>query len=294
MPELPDLEYVVPKLRESLLGKTVQEVRVKQPLVLRMTVSGDFCSLCSGQPLAKIERHGAFVVFALGPELELVVHPMLAGRFKLSSPRQKEERSLCFAFVFSEALELRYLDDKKMGKAYLIPRGEWARVPGLASLGMDIRSPAFTLEAFRSLAARRRDQVRVFLMDKTALSAIGNAYADEILFAAGIHPKTPCRLLGDADTEALYQAIRQVTEAAIEEIEARGEPTEVKVRDFLRVRNRKGQPCPRCGTKIRVAGVRGWDAFFCPQCQPARRPQFIDWGKLPAPDASSATDSTQR
>lgn len=294
MPELPDLEYVVPKLRESLLGKTIRWVRVRQPLVLRITVPGEFSALCAGQPIAKIQRHGAFVVFALGSEFELVVHPMLAGRFKVCSPNQKEERSLCFALVMADDLELRYLDDKKMGKVYLIPQGEWARVPGLSSLGMDIRSAEFTLEAFRALIDRRRHQVRVFLMDKTALSAIGNAYADEILFAAGIHPKTPCYLLSEAEIEALYRAIGQVTAEAIEEIEARGEPTEVKVRDFLKVRNRKGQPCPRCGARIRVAGVRGLDAFFCPQCQPARRHQFIDWQKLSAPSGPSATGSIDR
>ena len=79
-----------------------------------------------------------------------------------------------------------------MGKVYLAPEGAREGIPGWREQGIDILSPGFTREAFDRLIAGRRDQVRVFVMDQSALSAIGNAYADEVLFAAGIHPKTPC------------------------------------------------------------------------------------------------------
>jgi formamidopyrimidine-DNA glycosylase len=122
----------------------------------------------------------------------------------------------------------------------------------------------------------------MFLMDKAALASIGNAYADEILFAAGIHPKTFVRALGAADLDRLYAAVVQVLRHAIDEIERRDQPIDVKVRDFLAVRGRDGQPCPRCGTKIRSVRVGGGDACFCPTCQPATRRLFVDWGRLPS------------
>ncbi len=135
----------------------------------------------------------------------------------------------------------------------------------------------FTREKFEALMGKRRHQARVFLMDQSALSAIGNAYAGEILFAARIHPKTPCFSLSPEERLALYQSIRSVMAWGISEVEKAGQPIEVKVRDHVKVRNRNNQPCPVCGTKIRRAGVLGYDSFFCPRCQAASRPQRIPW-----------------
>ncbi|HEY7411932.1 MAG TPA: zinc finger domain-containing protein, partial [Vicinamibacteria bacterium] len=121
----------------------------------------------------------------------------------------------------------------------------------------------------------RRDQVRAFLLDKKALDSLGNAYADEILFAAGIHPKTWCRSLDHEQAVRLHDAVVAVMRAAVDEVARRAEPIEVKVRDFLQVRRK--DTCPRCGAKIRKAGVRGMDAYFCPRCQPETRPGLVEW-----------------
>src|SRR6185503_4018450 len=126
------------------------------------------------------------------------------------------EASLAFGLGFDD-VELRYLDDKKMGKAYLIASDDWKAIPGLQTGGIDILSPEFSRERFVSLLKHRRDQVRVFLLDKKALDSLGNAYADEVLFEAGIHPKTMCRSLSHADAERLHAAIVKVmTEATAE------------------------------------------------------------------------------
>jgi formamidopyrimidine-DNA glycosylase len=129
--------------------------------------------------------------------------------------------------------------------------------------------------------------VRAFLMDKRTLASIGNAYADEVLFAAGIHPKTFCGKLAPEEVDALHGAVTHVLRNAIAEIERRDEPIEVKVRDFLQVRGRNGKPCRRCGTTIRAVRVGDGDACFCPQCQPETRKLFINWsrdpGRVPRP-----------
>ena len=126
-----------------------------------------------------------------------------------------------------------------------------------------------------SLLKHRRDQVRVFLLDKKALDSLGNAYADEVLFEAGIHPKTFCRSLGHDDGVRLHDAIVKVMKEAVAEVASRGEPIDVKVRDFLKVRRKDA--CPRCASKLRTAGVRGMDSWFCPTCQPATRKGLVDW-----------------
>jgi formamidopyrimidine-DNA glycosylase len=272
MPELPDLVYIRSRLQERLLGRPVTAERVREPVVLRLTVRGNL-SLLLGRTLAEVLRKSHFLVFRF-EGLDLAVNPMLAGRFRLAAPGEPDERSLGFALGLGDT-ELRYLDDKKMGKAYLIATDDWKAVPGLQTGGIDLLSPEFTRERFVSLLKHRRDQVRVFLLDKKALDSLGNAYADEVLFEAGIHPKTFCRSLSHEDGVRLHDAIVKVMAEAVTEVERRGEPIEVKVRDFLKVRRK--EICPRCGGKIRTAGVRGMDAWFCPRCQPATRAGLVDW-----------------
>jgi formamidopyrimidine-DNA glycosylase len=280
MPELPDLLHVVSRLEARLLGRPVVSERVREPVVLRFTVPGNL-SLLLGRVLQQVFRKSHFLVFRF-EGLDLAVNPMLAGRFRFSPPGAKDEAAMAFALAFGarpddEEVELRYLDDKSMGKAYLIATDDWRAVPGLQTGGIYVLSPEFTPERFVSLLRHRRDQVRVFLLDKKAMDSLGNAYADEVLFEAGIHPKTFCRSLDHEQALRLHAAIVRVMQEAVKEVASRDEPIEVKVRDFLKVRRK--DTCPRCGAKIRTAGVKGMDAYFCPHCQPATRASFVDWTK---------------
>lgn len=272
MPELPDLLYIQSQLRQRLVGRHVTSERVHEPVVMRFAVRGNL-SLLLGRALDEVFRKSHFLVFRC-EGLDLAVNPMLAGRFRLSAPGDRDEASLGFALGFGD-VELRYLDDKKMGKAYLIPRDDWNAIPGLQAGGVDILSAEFSRERFVSLLKHRRDQVRVFLLDKKALDSLGNAYADEVLFEAGIHPKTFCRSLSHEDGVRLHDAIVKVMNDAVAEVARRAEPIDVKVRDFLKVRRK--EICPRCGGKLRTAGVKGMDSWFCPHCQPATRQGFVDW-----------------
>jgi formamidopyrimidine-DNA glycosylase len=273
LPELPDLVYIRSRLREALVGRHVVAERVTSPVVMRFLVKGNL-SLLLGHPLEDVVRHAHFLGFRFGG-FDLAVNPMLAGRFRLAEPGSPDEATLAFALSFDGSVELRYLDEKSMGKAYLMAAGDWNAIPGLQSGGLDVLSPEFTKERFVSALKHRRDQVRVFLMDKRALDSIGNAYADEVLFEAGLHPKTPCSRLSHEEAVRLHDAIVKVLREAVDEVERRAQPIDVKVRDFLKIRRR--DTCPRCGGKIRVAGVRSADSWFCPTCQPARKAGLVDW-----------------
>ena len=288
MPELPDLLYIQARLREALVGRRVVAERLREPIVMRFAVRGNL-SLLLGRRLDDVIRHAHFLVFRF-EDLDLAVNPMLAGRFRLTAPDEKEERDLVFALTFEgpkgattetapmARTDLRYRDEKNMGKAYLLAKGDWKAAAGMDQAGgIDVLGPEFTRERFVSLLKKRRDQVRVLLLDKRALDSIGNAYADEILFEARLHPKTFCRSLSHDDAVRLHDAIVKVMREAVAEVARRGEPIDVKVRDFLKVRLR--DVCPRCGAKVRKAGVRGMDAYFCPHCQPATRSGLVDWTK---------------
>lgn len=290
MAERPDLDYWLPILERELAGRRISAVRVKKPVVLRLALPGTPAELLVGRGFGPVSRRGHFAVFELDggddgrAPADLVIAPMLAGRFALHAASERAPADLAVAFALDDGRELRYRDDVQMGKVYVIPRGERRLVPGLESVGVDVLDPAaFTLDRLRALARARRDQAKVFLMDKSALDAMGNAYADEALFAAGIHPKTWVKSLGDEELARLHRAIPDVLARAAAEIAERKPPIEEKLRDFLSVRGKNRQPCPRCGTPIRTAGVHGHDAFFCPQCQPeTRKSAIVSWDKLGA------------
>jgi len=287
MPELPDLVHVEDVLRAALAGKAITGARTGDPTVLRIMVREPFPDLLVGRRLESIERRGHFMRFGLDGGLCIVVNAMLAGRYKLIPPapeaaRKKDPRALGLALAFADAPELQYVDDKRMGKVYLARVEDEKQIPVYGELGPDLLSPAFTRAAFDAAIAKRRDQTRAFLMDKRALASLGNAYADEILFAAKIHPKTFCPKLTPADADALHAAIPRVLGEAIEEIRRRDQPIDVKVRDFLAVRGRDGKPCRVCGTTIRAVRVGDGDACFCPRCQPETRKLFVSWSNLSA------------
>jgi formamidopyrimidine-DNA glycosylase len=281
MPELPDLVHIAAELGRSLRNLRITEVKVGDPVVFRMMLSTPLPELLVGRRLVDVERRGHFLRFALGDDLVLVVNMMLAGRFALSdvSPARPSKATIV-VMSFEGGRRLSYTDDKRMGKIYVARPAQEPEIPGYRDLGVDLLSEAFTLARFHQLIAGRRDQVRQFLLDKTAIASIGNAYADEILFAARIHPKTFCHRLAPEVVEALHGAIRKVMGDAIAEITSRGEPVEVKVRDFLAVRGRARKPCKACGTLLRTVRVGAADSCFCPSCQPADRKLFVDFRKL--------------
>lgn len=279
MPELPDLEYIVDRLRPRLLGQRIQAVDVQNPIVLRVAVPGDFSQVLQGAVFTNLRRHGAFLHFALD-SWDLVIHCMLAGRLQLSERGAKPLPHRCFSLTLDEGSRLTYGDDKQMGKVYLLSRGNFSPIPGFAPLGMDVLDPRFTEGHFLALIRKSRKQVRVFLMDNSLISSVGNAYADEILFAAGIHPKTLCTQLDESKRSALYRAVCETIRWGIDAVFAANQPTEIKVREHMRVRNRKNQPCPICGTTIRSAHIYGHDSYFCPSCQPTTRSNTIDWRNL--------------
>jgi formamidopyrimidine-DNA glycosylase len=282
VPELPDLVHIESKLRPALTGRRILAARTGDPTVLRLMIRTPLADALVGRTVQAVDRRGHFTCFSLDGDLLIAVNLMLAGRFFLVPAGDKKlPRALALALEFEGGQELRIVDEKRMAKVYITPPDRVAEIPQLGTLGVEILSPAFTAERFASLIKGRRDQVRQFLMDKSALASIGNAYADEVLFAARLHPKTFCNRLAPDEAARLYPAIVEVIRHANEEIARRDPPLENKLRDFLAVRGRGGKPCKVCGTTIREVRVGDGDACFCPTCQPAARKLFVDWGKLP-------------
>jgi formamidopyrimidine-DNA glycosylase len=289
MPELPDLLYIQKRLAAGITGRSITSLEVRQPVLVRNMLDAPLESVLPGLTVREVQHHGPFLRFGLSREIDIVTNLMLAGRFQHLKRGEKPAGHLCVAWTFDDGSALRLCDEQKMAKLYVCRSADTNSVPRYGTQGVDILSPAFTPEKFKELiAANTRRQVRVVINDHAVLSAIGNAYADEILFEAHIHPKTFTGRLSSDELGRLYDAIGTVMSWGEKMVGEAAQPIHVKVREHMKVRNRKGEPCPGCGTTIRREGVRGHDTFFCPSCQPASRRLFIDWrhpgGTPPEPD----------
>jgi formamidopyrimidine-DNA glycosylase len=288
MPELPDLMYIRKYLRKEVERKTIIAAIVKQPVVLRVAVDKPYEQVLSGRSIDVVDIRGPFIRLELSSSIDLIINLMLAGKLQHQQPAEKAVGHLCCSLMLSDGSRLNLCDEDKMAKLYIVAHGEYESIPKYREQGIDILSPLFTLDAFKDLAHRNsRKQVRVFINNHTILSSIGNAYADEILFDAQIHPKTFINKLADEDLMRLHSSIRSVMEWGARKVEEASQPIHVKIRSHMKVRNRKGEPCLRCGTTVRREGVRGYDVFFCPTCQPATRKLFINWNEMPRDDRQS-------
>jgi formamidopyrimidine-DNA glycosylase len=281
MPELPDLLYIRDYLHPRLKDRTITAVRIRQPVILRTTLDEPFERTLSGRRIEEVRIRGPFIHLLLSVNHHLIINLMLSGRIQHQRPGERVEGYLCCSIDLDDGTSLNICDSKLMAKVYSSSGDQFGQIPRFNEQGIDVLSDTFTADAFSSLASRhRRKQVRVFINDQTILSAIGNAYADEVLFDARIHPKSLVAHLDRTQLDALYSSIVHVLRWGAEEVRKAAGPIQTKVRDHMRVRNRKGQPCPRCGTTIRREGVRGHDVFFCPRCQPPTRFHFLDWRNI--------------
>ena len=268
MPEIPDLEAIRAVLEPALRGRRIERVETPRATVIRVPAE-EFRARITGRAVESITRRGKFLLFHLSSGDVLVVNPMLRGRFQRAPVGAKRPARACVVLTLPNAEEWRYIDERFMGKWYLVPVEALASVPQLGELGPDALDAELTEEAFLQRLRRYRGQAKTTLTNQQFIAGIGNAYADEILFRAGIHPLRPVRDLDEDGRRRLYHAMGEVLAWAIPIVrEAMGEATEIKPRDFLRVHRKGGQPCPQCGTRISELRPNRRVTSYCRHCQP--------------------------
>ena len=287
MPEWPDLHVLRSRIAKAVGGKNentgeFQRV-VHDPLVLRAT--RPFDEALTGRTLTEVAHRGRFLAFTFDDGTRVVVNPMLSGLFDLLPPETKIRATTAFAWTFADstqkslerdAIDLRYRDDTRMGKVYLLlPGASDGDVPGYADQGEEAGTLAWTADDFAKRAKATRRELRNLLMDDEFIAGIGNAYADEILWQAKLHPKRRVTTLDEGEMDRLYGALRETLSRAVEIVE-HDLPPELgtKIRTHMKIRGKVGDPCARCGTKI-VRTRHGLDEMFvCPKCQPPPKGQL--------------------
>lgn len=273
MPELPEVETIARWLREgspegpALLGRTFQAVEVLWPRTLAAPDPATFIVRLPGRRVTAIGRRGKFLRIWLDDGAVLLLHLRMSGDLRWQPPPatapHPHDR---LVFHFADGWRLGFNDPRKFGRVWLVNDEQTV----LGDLGPEPLDPAFSAEDFYARLRRSRTRLKALLLDQRFLAGLGNIYADEALFQAGLHPLRPAHTLTPPEAERLFHAIRQVLQAGIAH---HGASIDWVYRggDFqnhFAVYRRAGQPCRRCGTPIQrlVIGQRG--SHFCPHCQP--------------------------
>ena len=279
MPEAPDLEVIKDYLNTELKDSLVEACQVLRPTVVR-SLAAEITDDLPGRSFLDAQRRGKFLTLRFSGGRSLVINPMLTGALQHCRASERVQKATCVALGIGGGLELRYLDSRQMGKVYYIRNGEDGsdgepggdaqddQVPQYTGLGPDVLS-GITFEDFQARLKKFNGEIKGVLTRGAFISGIGNAYSDEILFAAGISPFKKCRALKPEELQVLHTQCRQVLEEATETLRSRmGSDIHKKLRDFLKVHNKGGQPCPNCGGNITQLNANQRITSYCRHCQP--------------------------
>ncbi|WP_312976159.1 bifunctional DNA-formamidopyrimidine glycosylase/DNA-(apurinic or apyrimidinic site) lyase [Corynebacterium sp.] len=277
MPELPEVEVVRRGLAEHILGAEFEHTEVLHPRAVRGQDGGAAAVVAglSGARVGGVCRRGKYLWLDLAGRGNLLVHLGMSGQMLLGEPGQVVSphvriRSRLMT-AREEPLELTFVDQRTFG------RWELTAADPVPHIALDPMDPAFDpVETARSVR-RRRSEIKRVLLDQTVVSGIGNIYADEALWAAGVHPRKRASAMRQQDVLRVLDAARQVMARALEAGGTSFDELYVNVNGasgyFSRSLNaygRTGEPCHRCGTPLQRLVIGGRSSHFCPRCQRKR------------------------
>lgn len=282
MPELPEVETVRRGLAPVLIEKTIARVVVRRP-DLRFALPHAFADRLAGRRVRALTRRGKFLLAALDDGGTWLTHLGMSGCFRLGGDERALDRHDHVVMVTEDGLPLVYRDPRRFGFMDLLTAGEGDGGPRLRGLGRDPLTDGFSPAYLRALLSGRAAPIKAVLLDQRVVAGMGNIYASESLFEAGIAPTRPARSLKADEVRLLVGCIKDVLARAI----AVGGAT---LRDHrhpsgelgcfqheFSVYHREGLPCPRCaaseglalrdGARIARIAQGGRSTFYCPSCQ---------------------------
>lgn len=273
MPEIPDLEAIRSFLNARIIGAEVTAAEVRIPYIVR-TGATDFVAGVTGRRFGEVHRRGKFLLFTLDDGYVIVINPMLTGRFQYVEAPEKKRPKVAMVLTLDGGTELRYADQRVMGKIYLVHADDVPSVPMFAEMGPD--ALGVSEEEFRQRIRKYSGAIKGILTNQNFIAGIGNAYSDEILFAARIDPFRKRTTLSDDEIGALYQGMRDVYAWAIPILKQHFSDAldYEEWREHLKV-HRKGVEgrdsdegrCPRCGTHISQISPNDRVTSWCRNCQ---------------------------
>jgi formamidopyrimidine-DNA glycosylase len=272
MPELPEVETIRRGLTPLLVGRRVLSVRVRERR-LREPVAPRALARLRGATVTGLGRRSKYLLVETDRRLTLLVHLGMTGQLWVSDAGRPAKPHEHVVFALDDGRELRYADARRFGLLALVPEERLGRHPRLRGLGPEPLTEEMSGERMFRGTRGRRAPVKAYLLDTRSIAGIGNIYACEALHRAGLHPRRAVGRIGRARWDLLAEAVRQVLGEAI----AAGGTT---LQDFrnaegdagyfavaLRVYDREGKPCGRCGAPVRRIVQSGRSTFYCSRCQ---------------------------
>ena len=267
MPEAPELQVVAEFLNSHLLGEKIARASVLRPSVVR-SIAADLESDAAGRSFQSAERRGKFLLIGLSGDRGIVINPKLTGALQSCPGKTRVQKRACVRIELESGDDLRYADDRQMGQFYYTTAAGMNDVPGIAEQGPDVLDD-FTLAEFEERLKKFHGEIKGVLARGRVISGIGNAYVDEILFDARVYPFKRRKALSPDERRRIYESSRRVILEAADHIRQRmGDRIDRKMRDFLKVHNRGGQPCPRCANRITELRANQRITSYCRKCQP--------------------------
>ncbi len=266
MPELPEVETIRRQLEDTLKGKKVIDVVVKDKRIVKGIDASSFKLKVKGNLFQEILRRGKVLIVKLKDKLYLVFHLRISGWIIVSRQEEKFSRVI---FKFSDGSFLNFCDSRALGEVRLV--NDWQKLPIIKEMGPE----PFDLKPgqFLSLFKEKKTKIKPLLMDQKFLAGVGNVYAQEALFCAGIHPERRTDRISEGEYKKLFQCLISILKKAIEK---KGSSVDTYRQidgkeggfvPFLKVYQREGKPCIKCKTPIKRKMIGGRGTYFCPHCQ---------------------------
>jgi len=276
MPELPEVETIARTLAPEVVGREILTVRTFDPTALQPDPAS-FAALAAGRRITRVRRRGKLLLLDLDDQGILAVHLRMTGRVMALGPGREPDRlgpGPRAVLELSGGARLCFSDVRRFGSMHAFAADGINAWPFYASLGPEPLS--MTAAEFRARLGQGRARIKALLLDQHVLAGIGNIYADESLFRAGIRPDTPAAAVSPRRRDALFAAIQAVLAQAIAENgssirdyrDANGDAGAFQ--NHFQAYGRGGQPCLACGTLMQTMRVAGRGSTFCPQCQKDR------------------------
>ena len=269
MPELPEVETVVRALRQPLIGRTITQVRNDWPRHVGTPSLEELRARIQGCCVQAINRRAKYLVFSLTQGETLIIHLKMSGHLAVVASTEPADKHVHTVFELDNGQELRFRDIRKFGRVYLVNDPNEI----LGGLGPEPLEATFTPKLLQERLNGRTRALKPLLLDQQLIAGIGNIYADEALFYAGLHPTRPANSLNKDDIAALHAAIQKVLRLGIARegasIERYVKPDGSKgdMQNAVAVFRRTGEPCYQCGQPVERIVLGGRSTHFCPQCQ---------------------------
>ncbi len=260
MPELPDVEAILKYLKATSLNKRLDTVKVLDSRIVKGNIRELKHGLI-GHCLQKAKRRGKFVILKTDVPNYLIFHFGMTGYLRYFKNKRRILLYTRVLFGFKNNYHLAYISQRMLGGIWLTEYPE--EIPTIASMGPEPLDPNFTLEVFQERLRNRSKIIKALLMDQGFIAGIGNLYADEILFQAGILPYRKAKDLNIKERARLYKKIKEVLKEANKvnaEVWRLGHK-------FIIPHRYSDDICPRCGKDLESMSIGNRTSFFCPQCQ---------------------------